>query len=82
MDATNLAELNDLPLLAPTVPAMATRSAAEGRPARVDESGQAVTADYNAPSAGPPPWMVYRVTPRAATALQTVDPGGAIRWRF
>jgi len=25
---------------------------------------------------------VYRLTPRAATALGTVDPGGATRWRF
>ena len=28
------------------------------------------------------PWHVYRLTPRAATALGTVDPGGATRWRF
>jgi hypothetical protein len=67
---------------APTVAAMAARWAAEGWPARVDESGRAITADYNAPSAGAPPWFVYRVTPRAATALRTVDPGGATHWRF
>jgi pyridoxamine 5'-phosphate oxidase-like protein len=64
------------------VATMAARWAAEGWPARVDESGWAITAEYNAPSAGPPPWFVYRITPRAATALQTVDPGGATRWRF
>ena len=67
---------------APTVAAMAARWAAEGWPARLDESGRAITAEYNAPSAGPPPWIVYRVIPRAATALQTVVPGGATRWRF
>ena len=54
----------------------------EGWPARVDESGIALTAEFSAPSAGPPPWFVYRLTPRAATALRTVEPGGATRWRF
>ncbi|MCK9932680.1 pyridoxamine 5'-phosphate oxidase family protein [Frankia sp. Mgl5] len=65
-----------------TVAAMAERWAAEGWPARVDESGQALTAEFSAPSAGPPPWFVYRVGPAAATALRTVEPGGATRWRF
>lgn len=57
-------------------------AAADGWPARVDDTGRALTAEYSAPSAGPPPWHVYRITPRAATALVTVDPGGATRWRF
>jgi hypothetical protein len=61
---------------------LAGRWAAEGWPCRVDESGQALTADYSAPSAGPPPWFVYRLTPRAATALGTAEPFGATRWRF
>ena len=65
-----------------TVAAMAARWAAEGWPARVDETGQALTAEYSAPSAGPPPWHVFRITPRSATAVLTVDPGGATRWRF
>ncbi len=65
-----------------TVAAMAERWAAGGWPARVDESGTALTAEYSAPSAGPPPWSVYRVTVQTATALLTVDPGGATRWRF
>jgi hypothetical protein len=51
-------------------------------PCRVDESGIALTADFSAPSAGPPPWHVYRLTPVTATALATVEPGGATRWRF
>ena len=51
-------------------------------PCRVDESGVALTADFSAPSAGPPPWRVYRLTPRRATALLTVEPGGATRWTF
>jgi PPOX class probable F420-dependent enzyme len=65
-----------------TVAAMAEHWAAQGWPARVDESGVALTAEYSAPSAGPPPWFVYRLTPRAATALLTVEPGGATRWSF
>jgi pyridoxine/pyridoxamine 5'-phosphate oxidase len=67
---------------AATVADMAARWAADGWPARVDESGTALTAEYSAPSAGPPPWHVYRLTPNVATALQTVEPGGATRWRF
>jgi PPOX class probable F420-dependent enzyme len=66
----------------PTVAAMAARWAAEGWPARVDESGRALTAEFSAPSAGPPPWFIYRLTLRAATALATVEPGGATRWQF
>ena len=65
-----------------TVADMAARWAAKGWPARVDDTGQALTAEYSAPSAGPPPWHVYRLTPRTATALATVVPGGATRWRF
>jgi hypothetical protein len=66
----------------PIVAAMAEHWAAGGWPCRVDETGRALTADYSAPSAGPPPWFVYRITARAATALSTVEPGGATRWRF
>ena len=65
-----------------TVAAMAARWAAEGWPCRVDDTGEALTADFSAPSAGPPPWFVYRVTPTAATALTVVEPGGATRWTF
>jgi pyridoxamine 5'-phosphate oxidase-like protein len=65
-----------------TVAAMATQWANEGWPARVDASGVALTAEYSAPSAGPPPWFVYRMTLRSATAVLTVAPGGATRWRF
>ncbi len=65
-----------------TVKAMAARWAAEGWPCSVDDSGVALTAEYSAPSAGRPPWFVYRLTPRAATALATVEPGGATRWSF
>ena len=64
------------------VAARAAEWAAGGWPCRVDDSGVALTADYSAPSAGPPPWSVYRITARTATALSTVEPGGATRWHF
>jgi hypothetical protein len=66
----------------PTVAAMAERWKAGGWPCRVDDTGQALTADFSAPSAGPSPWFIYRITARAATALGTVEPGGATRWSF
>jgi hypothetical protein len=59
---------------------MAARWREGGWPARVDESGMALTAEFSAPSAGPPPWFVYRLEPSRATALQTVAPGGATTW--
>jgi hypothetical protein len=65
-----------------TVATMAGQWNAAGWPAQVDESGTALTADYSAPSAGPPPWTIYRLTPHQATSLLTVDPGGAMRFRF
>jgi len=65
-----------------TVAKMAEVWAAGGWPCRVDDSGTALTADFSAPSAGPPPWQVYKITPHRATALGTVMPGGATRWTF
>jgi hypothetical protein len=65
-----------------TVSTMAEQWRTRGWPARVDATGLALTADYSAPSAGPPPWSVYRLTPHQATAVATVAPGGATRWRF
>lgn len=65
-----------------TVAAMAAEWAAGGWPAEADETGAAFTAEFSAPSAGPPPWHVYRITAHQATALATVEPGGATRWSF
>jgi PPOX class probable F420-dependent enzyme len=67
---------------AATVADLAARWAAAGWPARTDDTGVALTAEFSAPSAGPPPWHVYRLTPRTATAVGTIDPGGATQWRF
>jgi hypothetical protein len=61
---------------------IAARYRAEGWPAEVDETGTALTAEFSAPSAGPPPWHVYRVVPKTATVVATVEPGGATRFDF
>lgn len=65
-----------------TVRKMAQVWADGGWPARVDESGTALTAEFSAPSAGPPPWHVYRIDIERATALLTQEPGGATRFDF
>jgi hypothetical protein len=51
-----------------------------GWPAQVE--GDAFTAPYSAPSAGPPPWHVYRLELRTAFGVATAEPHGASRWRF
>jgi hypothetical protein len=51
-----------------------------GWPAEVE--GDAFTAPFNAPSAGPPPWHLYRFTFRKAIGVATAEPYGATRWRF
>ena len=37
--------------------------------------------EYSAPSAGPPPWDVYEITPTTIYGLSTGEPHGATRWR-
>lgn len=53
---------------------------AGGWPAEAD--GDALTAPYSAPSAGPPPWYVYRITARSAVGVATQEPHGATKWTF
>ncbi|NYJ05179.1 pyridoxamine 5'-phosphate oxidase family protein [Petropleomorpha daqingensis] len=53
-----------------------------GWPAEPDASGTGITAPFNAPSQGPPPWLVYRIEPRSATAVVSAEPGGLSRFRF
>jgi PPOX class probable F420-dependent enzyme len=67
---------------AATVRELAARWAAGGWPAQVDDTGQALTAAFSAPSAGPPPWHVYRIDATAATLLAIEEPAGATRFRF
>lgn len=56
--------------------------AAQGWPAEPDESGSGITAPFNAPSQGPPPWNVYRIKPLSAIVTLGVEPGGLTRFRF
>jgi hypothetical protein len=52
----------------------------QGWPAKVD--GGALTAEYSAPSAGPPPWHVYRIKPDTVYAFGTAEPGGATKFEL
>jgi hypothetical protein len=54
----------------------------QGWPAEPDDTGQGITAPFNAPSQGPPPWNVYRITPRSAIVTLGTEPGGLTRFRF
>jgi hypothetical protein len=55
---------------------------AQGWPVTVIAGTASLTADYSAPSAGPPPWDVYQVTPQSVYALGTAEPYGATKFRF
>lgn len=49
-------------------------------PATLDESGTGITASFNAPGLGAPPWFVYRLEASAATSV-TMQ-GDSTRWTF
>ena len=51
-----------------------------GWPATVE--GHAFTAPFNAPTAGPAPWHLYRVSLHRAFGVATAEPNGATRWDF
>ncbi len=51
-----------------------------GWPAEVE--GDAFTGPYSAPSAGRPPWYLYRFEYAAVYAVAGEEPYGATRWRF
>jgi hypothetical protein len=53
-----------------------------GWPAEPDASGAGITAPFNAPSLGPPPWNVYRIDPKSAIVTLSGPPGGLTRFRF
>jgi Pyridoxamine 5'-phosphate oxidase len=69
-----------------TDPALVARIArmyqAQGWPATVSDDGVSLTAEYSAPSAGRPPYIVYEVTPKTVFALGTAEPYGATSFRF
>ena len=53
-----------------------------GWPVEPDASGTGITAPFNAPAQGPPPWHVYRIEPRSAVVVLGVEPGGLTRFTF
>ena len=59
---------------------VASAFARSGWPAEV--AGDALTAAYSAPSAGPAPWYVYRVEPATVFALGTSEPFGATKFQL
>lgn len=65
---------------APALERIAQLYRESGWPVEVD--GDAFTAPYSAPSAGLPPWYLYRLTFDTAFGIATAEPNGATRWRF
>jgi hypothetical protein len=65
---------------APTLTRVAAGYRTAGWPAEVD--GPALTAPFSAPSAGPPPWQVYRFAFHTVVGVAGAEPYGATRWRF
>jgi hypothetical protein len=64
----------------PTLERVAARCREGGWPVQVE--GDAFTALYAAPSAGPPPWHLYRFTYHTAIGNAIAEPNGATLWRF
>jgi hypothetical protein len=63
-----------------TLEAVAARYREGGWPATVE--GDAFTAPFSAPSAGPAPWALYRLDVARVFGVATAEPYGATRWRF
>jgi hypothetical protein len=51
-----------------------------GWPVQVD--GDTFTAEFSAPSAGPPPWHLFRLAAHTVFGVASAEPHGATRWRF
>jgi hypothetical protein len=51
-----------------------------GWPAEVE--GDGLTAPFSAPSAGPPPWHLFRLSLHRAFGVASAEPYGATRWDF
>jgi Pyridoxamine 5'-phosphate oxidase len=60
--------------------ALAARFRADGWAAEVESD--ALVAPFSAPSAGPPPWHLYRFRFHTVFGVAGVEPFGATRWRF
>lgn len=65
---------------AATLARFAALCRAGGWPAEV--AGDALTAPFSAPSAGPPPWHLFRFTFDTVVGVATAEPWGATRWQF
>ena len=65
-----------------TLSRVARAWADQGWPAELDESGTGITAPFNAPSQGPPPWHVYSIQASSAIVTLGAEPGGLTRFRF
>lgn len=65
-----------------TLEAVAALYREGGWPAEVDAAAEAFTAPYSAPSAGPPPWHLYRIRYHTVFGVAGAEPHGATRWRF
>lgn len=65
-----------------SVARLAKAWADQGWPAEPHESGTGITAPFNAPALGPPPWNVYRIKPRSVTVTLSAEPGGLTRFRM
>lgn len=63
-----------------TLAAAANLYRSAGWPAEVE--GDALKAPFSAPSAGPPPWHLFRFRFHTALGVATAEPYGATRWRF
>jgi hypothetical protein len=64
----------------PTLEALAAIYRDGGWPVQVE--GDAFTAPFSAPSAGPPPWHLFRLTAHTVFGVASAEPHGATRWRF
>jgi hypothetical protein len=64
----------------PTLAAVAAVYREVDSPVPVD--GDASTAPCRAPSAGPPPWHLFRLTAHTVFGVATAEPHGARRRRF
>ena len=82
-DADVVADGNAVRVTDPaTLTRLARSWADQGWPAELDETGTGITAPFNAPSQGPPPWNVYRVETRSVTVTLGTEPGGLTRFTF
>ena len=64
----------------PTLDAVARKYKEGGWPVTVD--GDALTAPFSAPSAGPPPWKLYRLAFHRVIGVAGAEPNGATTWQF